>query len=250
MADNGEELIKKRFLELARRADATGRCTYTHFLGLAEQNLLHTLQKELGGIPQEAFGGAQGCERVIVRFGEPEEGELFPIRLLRAEPASRKFADKLTHRDILGALMGLGIERSAAGDIVLRDNAAYIFLAENMADYVRENLTAAKHTVLRLSFADELPEGELYRLAPQTLTVASGRLDCIAAAFLKQSRGDVQELIEKGLVFINGKQTLNGSKQLEENSVVSVRGYGRFIYRGELRETKKGRLAVQIDKFE
>ncbi len=248
--ENDEELLKKRFLELAKRADLTGRCTYTPFLGLAEQTILHTLEKELGGIEREAFGGAEGCERVVVRFGIPEEDETFPIRLLKAEPVNKKFADKLTHRDILGALMGLGIERSATGDIVIRDSTAYIFLAEKMADYVRENLTAAKHTVLRCGFADELPEGELYRLSPAQLTVASARLDCIAAAFLKQSRGDMQELIEKGLVFINGKRILNGAKQLEENSVVSIRGYGRFVYRGEIRETKKGRLAVRIDKYE
>lgn len=249
--ENEQELIKKRLTELAKRADTSGSYTYTPFLGLAEQTVLHSLGSV--GIPYTAFGGAEGCERVVVRFGTPEifgYDEPFPIRLLRAEPVNRKFSDKLTHRDILGALMGLGIERSATGDIILRDNAAYIFLLDKMADYVKENLAAAKHTVLRCAFADELPEGELYKLTPQVLTVASSRLDCIAAAFLKQSRGDMQELIEKGLVFVDGRQTPNGAKQLAEGSIVSVRGYGRFIYRGELRETKKGRLAVQIDKFE
>ena len=250
--ETDELLIKKRFLELAKRAETTGRFAYTPFLGLAEQDILHRMRAELGGIPVEQYGGAEGCERVIVRFGSPEYfgyDEAYPIRLLLAEPVNQKFSDKLTHRDILGALMALGIERSATGDIILRENSAYIFVAERMSDYVKENFTGAKHTVLRCRYADELPEGELFRLAPAEATVASIRLDSIVAAFLKQSRADAQELIGKGFVFVNGRQVLSAAKTLAEDSVVSVRGSGRFIYRGELRETKKGRLAVRFDRY-
>lgn len=244
-------LIKKRFAELAKRADASGVFTYTPFLGLAEQDILGRMKRDLP-LPYALFGGAEGCERVIARFGTPElfgYDEPYPIRLLEARPLSQKFADKLTHRDVLGALMGLGIERSSTGDIILRDNRAFIFCSDKMADYVKENLSAAKHTPLAVSDCAELPEGELYKLERQELTVASARLDAVAAAWAKLSRGDMQELISKGLVFINGRQTERSADELPENAVVSVRGCGRFIFRGELRQTKKGRQVVSIDRF-
>lgn len=249
--NNDELLEKKRFSELAARADASGVYTYTPFLGLNEQNILFCVRGELK-LPYSLYGGAEGCERVMARFGTPElfgYDEAFPIAILLAEPLSRKFSDELTHRDVLGALMALGIERSAFGDIVLRDNCAYIFCSERIAPYVKENLTAAKHTPLRVSDAPALPEGELFRLARTELTVASPRADAVAAAAFKLSRGDMQELISRGLVFINGKQLSGGAKELDENDVVSVRGCGRFIFRGEKRSTRKGRLVVDIDRY-
>ena len=251
--DTEEALTRKRFAELAQRADRTGRFCYTSFLCLAEQDILARMRSELGGVRTELFGGAEGCERVMVRFGEGENEDpdaAFPIRLLRAEPTGMKFADKLTHRDILGALMGLGIERSETGDIVIRDNIAHIFVSERMADYIRENLTDAKHTSLKVSREDELPEGELFRIAPAVLTVASPRLDCVAAAFLKLSRAEMQELVSKGLVFINGRRIQDGSVKLADGAVVSVRTKGRFLYYGAERKTKKGRLAVRIGRYE
>ena len=154
--NGGTELIKKRFSELAKRADSKGIFTYTPFLGLMEQDALFRMKRELSFIPFEAFGGADGCERVMVRFGNAETlgyDEPFPIKLLFAEPLSRKFADKLTHRDILGALMGLGIERETLGDIIIRDSGAYIFCAETMAEHIKDSFTKAKHT----------PKGELCR---------------------------------------------------------------------------------------
>lgn len=250
--DTDAQLIKKRLEELAARADRSGSYTYTPFLGLAERDVLERLERELP-LPHEAFGGSAGCERVMVRFGTPAlfgYDEPFPIRLLHARPTSRKFADKLTHRDYLGALMGLGVERSSTGDVILRDNGAFIFCTAQIADYLRENLTAAKHTPLSTEFADELPEGELFSLSPAELTVASSRLDAVAAAWAKLSRGDMQELIERGLVFVNGRRMETGAKAIPENAAVSVRGVGRLIYRGELRRTKKGRQVVKIDRYE
>lgn len=251
--NGGTELIKKRFSELAKRADNKGIFTYTPFLGLAEQDALFRMKRELSFIPFEAFGGADGCERVMVRFGSADTlgyDEPFPIKLLFAEPLSLKFADKLTHRDILGALMGLGIERETLGDIVLRENGAYIFCAETMAAHIKESFSKAKHTDLKVSFAESLPEGALYRLTPAELTIASERLDCIIAAYAKLSRGDASELISKGLVFVNGVQIENGAKPVAENSIVSVRGYGRFILREQARRTRKDRLVVRIEKYE
>lgn len=249
--ENDETLLKKRFLELAQRADRSGRFSYTPFLGLAEQDVLMRLRSSLP-LPFELFGGAEGCERVVCRFGTKElfgYDEAFPIALLCAKPVSMRFAGALSHRDILGALMALGIERSGTGDIVLIDNTAHIFCLERIAPYIEENFVKAANTVLSTSRETELPEGELYRLSRETVNVASSRLDAVAAAFTRLSRGDMQALIERGLVFIDGRRAENGSRELKEGAVVSVRGYGRFIFRGEDHRTRKGRSAAVIDRY-
>ena len=250
--ENDELLLKKRFAELAKRADNSGTFTYTPFLSLAERDILERMRAELPA-PFETFGGAKGCERVVARFGTAElfgYDEAYPIKLLLAKPNSAKFADSLTHRDVLGALMALGIERSATGDIVLRDNMAYIFCSDRIAEFIKNEFTAAKHTPMNCSYADELPEGELYRLNEQEVTVASARLDCVAAAVFKLPRADMQELIHKGLAFVNGRQTGSASKELAQGDIVSVRGYGRFVYSGELRRTRKDRLVVRVGRYE
>ena len=138
------ELLKKRFLELAKKSYNSGIFVFTDFLGLLEQSAFAEIRRELTGIPYAAFGGAEGAERVMIRFGSADElgYELpFPISVIRAEPLSQKYADKLTHRDFLGAIMNLGIERDTLGEIVIIDNVGYIFAKEDMAGYIAENLT-------------------------------------------------------------------------------------------------------------
>lgn len=92
MKQTDEAVFKKKLLELASRANGSGRCTFTPFLGLAEQNILRCAEKELSGVIRTEFGGADGCERIMVRFGDPEDCGYacpFPIRCIRAIPRSK-----------------------------------------------------------------------------------------------------------------------------------------------------------------
>ena len=151
MKQTDEAVFKKKLLELASRANGSGRCTFTPFLGLAEQNILRCAEKELSGVIRTEFGGADGCERIMVRFGDPEDCGCacpFPIRCIRAIPRSKKFAEQLTHRDILGSLMALGIDRNRTGDIAVRENEIYIFCTEQIAPYIAENFVSARRTDL------------------------------------------------------------------------------------------------------
>ena len=141
------ELLKKRFSELYTKADRGGYFTFTDFLGLAEQSALSELLTKFSPASVTRFGGAAGAERVMVRFGNPEEigyDAPFPISCVRIEPLSQKFADKLIHRDFLGALMNLGIERSTLGDVVIRDNVGYVFADEEMAKFIAGEMTESE----------------------------------------------------------------------------------------------------------
>lgn len=249
---NEDLILKKRLTELADKAYGQGTYTFTNFLGLAEQDVLSRLEREIHHVPKALYGGVDGCQRVMVRFGDEDLCGYdlpFPIVCLKAAPSAPKYADTLTHRDLLGALMNLGITREQLGDIVLRDNVAYIFTTEKMAPYIADNLTKAKHTQLTVTVVDELPEGALFTLETRQCVVSSQRIDGIVAHVYKYSRSQVNELFRAGKIFLNGKCCENTGTVLKDGDTVSVRGEGRFIYRGAVRTTKSGNLSVEVDIY-
>lgn len=247
-----EELWGKRFTELANKSYNSGIFTFTDFLGLGELSTLAEISAKIRGIPYTAFGGVEGAERVIIRFGSVNDlgYELpFPIQMLQIEPTNRKFADKLSHRDFLGALLNLGIERRCLGDILIIDNVGYVFVKEEIASFIAENLSRIKHTDVKVTVSESLPEGELYKTKEVTVQIASERLDAVVAKVFSLSREESQRLFFKGLVFVGGRRIENTSYTPKENDKISVRGYGRMIYRGLSSLSKKGKLNVTIELY-
>ncbi len=246
------ELLKKRFVELGRKSFNAGIFTFTDFLGLAEQSAFSEIKKELKGIGYTTFGGAEGAERVMIRFGSEEDigySVPFPISILKAEPLSQKYADKLTHRDFLGAILNLGIERDVLGDIVIIDNVGYIFAKEDIAGYIADSLTRVKHTDVKLSITEQLPEGQLYHTEKKTVQVSGERLDAVVAKVFSLSREEAQSLFKKRLVFADGRQIDSPSYTPKENEKISVRGQGRFIYLGCQSYSKKGKMNTLVELY-
>lgn len=245
-------LEKKRFLELGRKSYNSGIYTFTDFLGLSEQSAFHEIERELTGIPYTAFGGVDGAERVIIRFGSEDicgYEMSHPISIILCRPVSEKFAEKLGHRDFLGAILNLGIDRSVLGDIVITENGAYIFIKENMAEFVADGLTKVRRTAVKCQITDKLPEGELYKTKEIRVQAVGERIDALVAKVFSISRDDSATLFSRGLVFISGKCCESVSHKLKEGDIVSVRGYGRFIYRGIDGHTKKGKLNILIEQY-
>ena len=249
---NEGELLQKRFVELANRAYNSGVYTFTDFLGLKEQSEFAAVKPKIRGIPYEAFGGVEGAERVMIRFGSEELMGYevpFPIVCIKIEPASQKFADKLTHRDFLGALLNLGIERETLGDIPIVDNVGYLFATEDIAPFIIGELTRVKHTEVRLSTVDEPPTGELYKTERVRVQAVGERVDAIVAKVFSLSRDESLSYFKKRLVFVDGRLCENNSYIPKQNEKVSVRGLGRFTYIGAVGTTKKGKLNIEVDKY-
>lgn len=246
------ELIKKRLFELAKKSYDCGYFLFTDFLGLAEQALFSEIKREISGIKYTCFGGAEGAERVMIRFGD--EGELgysesFPIVCIRVEPRAMKFADKLTHRDFLGAILNLGIDRCVVGDIVIKDNVGYVFAKEDMADFIISELSRVKHTDVKLSIAGELPEGELYTTERRKIQAVGERIDAVVAKVFSLSREESLGYFRRRLVFVDGRQMENNSYVPKNGEKISVRGLGRMIYRGYESTSKKGKLNIEVDVY-
>lgn len=236
--------------DLSDRSANKNIYTYTNFLNADELNEVISMKNSLTHF--EMFGGAEGCERKMLRFGSEEElyySENYPIVCLKAQPLNIKFSDSLTHRDILGALMNLSIEREHIGDIIVRQDCSYIFVTEKMSEFICESLTKIRHTDVRCSVCEFKDNDNFFTLEEAILISSSLRADCVICAVYNLSRNTANSLFDSKKVYINSVQCENSSKILKENDTVSLRGFGKFIFRKALSETKKGRLKIQVDKY-
>lgn len=246
-----ELLLQKRLIELSKISYQRGIVTYSDFLNLNELNILHTTPKQEFYSCYEVFGGYEFSERQMVAF-IPDAlcyEKNYPISMLRIEPAQKKFAEQLTHRDYLGALMNLGIERSKMGDIVLEEQAAIVFVHRSLKQFILDELCKIRHTTVIVSEIEA--QSFKYRANTKEIkgTVSSLRLDSLLSLAFSSSRSKLVAYIENGKVFVNGKLITSNGYQIKENDIVSVRGLGRFQFKESLSQTKKGRYYVVIDLY-
>lgn len=254
-----EELLKKRFSELSKLAYERSFVTYTDFLNLNELNILHTLPKGMLYTSYHTFGGYASAERRMAAFlpdapclraDAPEDAMCgYPMRVLRIAPLGKKFAEKLSHRDYLGAILNLGIDRCKIGDILVDEDGAVMFVQEKLASYLMEELTRIRHTAVLVRVEDAAGITFAPAYEEKKGTLASVRLDALLALAFSESRSRLVSLIEGGKIFVNGRLITTNSYTPEDGDVISARGYGKFIYQGESSRTKKGRIGVVIHKF-
>ena len=247
-----DEEIKRHIRDLADRCYRQGRYTYTDFLNMADQSAFFDMERELDFVPYSLFGGTCGSERKILRFGSADTlgyEESFPIRCISAVPSAPRFAQELTHRDFLGAVMSLGIERDLIGDIIVRDNCAYIFCLDSMADYISGSLDKVKHTTISCEVTKEVPKGALPRFSEEEFVVSTPRCDAVTAKAYNLSRSKSIDLFRSKKVFLNGRQLENNSLSLKPGDIISVRGYGKFIFSGVSAQTGKGRCRIKIKRY-
>lgn len=244
--------LKNRLTELAEKSYRRGIYTYTPFLGLSQQQVFQSIKKELAYAGYAMEGGAPVCERKLVRFGNPDilgYEEAYPIACLKMMPVMPKFADSLTHRDFLGAIMNLGIERDTIGDIFLQKQGGILFCRETIASYLEENLRQVKHTSITCEMVEDA--GELQYAQPENMsvTVSSTRIDGVIAKLYNISRSRSLELFRMGKVFVNGIAIENNSYPLKKDDAVTVRGYGKFLFYGQAGESKKGKERIAVGIF-
>ena len=157
-----QEWLLKRMMDLAEKSYRNNLYTYTHFLNPEELSCFLNRKEDFAAYSYQMFGGNESCERKIIGFGSPEElgyeGE-FPIQLIRISPLMLKFAKDFSHRDVLGAIMHLGIERDVIGDIMVKDKFAYVYCESSITEFIMEHLDKVRNTNVKCEVVDlSLPE--------------------------------------------------------------------------------------------
>lgn len=190
------------------------------------------------------FGGYENSERKVLGlfFDEPCNDD-FPV-----SPIVFKYrkCDKLSHRDFLGALMSLGIEREAVGDILVGEGRCVVFVKSELKDYITTQISKIGN--VGFSFEEfkesDLPKGR--GKEEKVYIVSSLRLDNVVAAISGLSREKTKALILSGCVGVNFVPTQNASQTLKNETTLTIRGRGKFILNGILGETKKNRIRISV----
>lgn len=249
-----EQLFKNRISELADRSYNTNTYTFTEFLGLAEISDLLLMERDISHVGYEMSGGYENADRKVVRFGNAEimgyEVD-YPIVCIHIEPLLKKFADDLNHRDFLGALMNIGIERSTLGDIIVNDREAYLFCLDTISDYICTSLSKVKHTNVKCNIIKDISSIDNLNLKDagneKQIVVSSERIDGIISKVYNLSRSESLSMFVAGKVFVNGRMTENNSQKGASGDVINVRGYGKFRINTAPKETRKGKLSISVN---
>ena len=247
--DKEDLLLQKRLSELANRSYGQNMFTFTDFLSLPELDLFYQNEPQLRYAGVTVFGGTPEADRKVIRFGNPDElgyEEEFPICCIVIEPLLEKFGEILNHRDYLGALMNLGIERENLGDIFIKGKVGYVFCLHRIAEYILENLTQVRHTHVKTNILEKTEDFIKKEMEEIEVLTASERIDGVISKIFHFSRSESIELFRGKKIYVNSRLCENNSYTLKPSDVISVRGYGKFVYNGVGHETKKGKLSVKI----
>lgn len=260
MAEWTEAQLLSRAADLFRRAEA-GEVVYTPFLTPREQKILSTKYAFLGE-RMLLLGGYGAAERRRMYF-LPEymsglhsdvRDELLMDTLslsLVALCVKGSGYRTLTHRDFLGSVLNLGIERDAIGDIcVLSGSEAVLLCDAVMAGFLQANLARVAHDAVKVcevKLQEDFDGGRKFQALSDT--VASPRADAVVAALCNLSRERAQALFARALVEIDYEPTEKYDREVSEGAIVTVRGHGKFIVRSLSDKTKKGRFRLLADRY-
>ena len=265
MPGDSDRILLGHIKDLAGRAYDNNFITHTNFLSASElaqidfickKDGLYTGEKEILGSKYCLYGGVGDPDRMMMVFlpayvtseeflrREADEGDI--ARCIRIAPVNARFADELTHRDFLGSLMNLQVERDRIGDIRTDHTKAFVMVTGDVSELICSELVRIKHTTVSCmqvpaSQCDILPSFKEISAA-----VASERLDVILAYVCKLSRNEASRIIEEGAVSIDGHMAVSGGYDLKPGARVSVRGHGKFIYDGVISVTRKNRLLIAV----
>lgn len=244
--NNEEKILLRKIYDLVHRSEKTFTVLYSHFLTPAEQTLIKDVDEFRGYVTFE--GGYEDAERRVCRIQTAEYEQDDGAGFIMYEITVTALDPEISHRDVLGALMGLGIKREMLGDIIMKEKGALFFCDNSVAEYIRINLEKIGR------YRVEISEGNLSNIPTpetecKTINISSPRLDSICAECFGISRTKAAEAIRRGLVSIDWQVCDNVSRELKGGEKISLRGKGKVKYNGITGTSKKGRMFAGIQKY-
>ncbi len=263
--ENGDALFEARIIDLAERAERY-EVGFSAFLTPKEQIIASRIlaQRKFDAV-SFFFGGygesernrlfllpdymanedGYGIENIFENYGEIVSDAVCAVKILGSG------YKKLTHRDYMGSLLGLGVERSVVGDIAVMDDFnAVVFCDPKMSDFfVNELKKVGNDTVKTVKFDPPIDFSNPRKFQAVTDTVASARFDCVVSALTGLSREKAQGAIRIGDAELDYFTEEKADKTVCEGSIISVRGHGKYVVLGLSEQTKKGRLRLVANKY-
>ncbi|HAL63182.1 MAG TPA: hypothetical protein DCO93_01905 [Clostridiales bacterium] len=240
-----DSIFLSRMRDIARLCDKYRTAKFSRFLDSREQVVL-----EHNRISGTLFGGYEDAERRILgvfpKWQEPELS-LFPIDLLKITVKGEQCP---SHRQYLGTILSLGIERDRIGDILTEDNGAYVFVSSDISQFIKDNITKIGKCRASVEYTDlgsvDLPGKEFENIQ---CVCASLRLDAIVAGLTGISRNEAKKIILSGKVFVNHFDAQKIDFPVKEGDLLSVRGFGRAKIEEIGAKTRSDRIHITFKKY-
>lgn len=248
-----ERLLLARTLDRLELARTRSIPTHTGFLSPQERTAVEALLNACGHPRHLFFGGFPQAERTVCFFlpdwQEEEnvlEGEDCPVRALRASFTG----GGLTHRDFLGAILGLGLDREKVGDLLVGEGQCDLLILEDIQNFLLLHLDQAGRSRLTLA-PIPLTRLEPPKLQVRTLrdTVSSLRLDAVAASGFSLSRGKAADLIASGRFQLNHRECVKPDRTVAQGDVLTCRGLGKCVVKEVGGPSKKGRTMLVLERY-
>lgn len=244
----------------ARIEDRISQCrdgyyvTSTGFLDTHEQALAIAASRQAAGVRTIMYGGYEEAERrmlVCIPRDLPvsdEEAVEGLISVLRVKlPAISR---ELSHRDYLGSLLGLGIERRLTGDILVRQDGADVLIVPGIGEFLVNELHRIGPAEVKTEMIslDELavPEARFEYIRD---SLSSVRLDSVVSSAFRLSRGKAAEAIRRGLVSVDHAECIKPDAAVQEGSSIVLKGKGKAVLEETGGESRKGRIRIVIKRF-
>lgn len=245
-----DRMLASKILDKAVQAEKSWSLTFSDFLDPYQRKMTERLISGIKDIDYRFDGGYEGAERAVVIFGSMQIQDRTyesPLRLIYVVP---KIEGNLSHRDYLGALMGLGIRREKIGDIIMAEGKCSIIVIADIAEYILYNLNKIGRIDVDVKLR-ELEDLEIPEAAAKEIkcTVPSLRLDCIVSNGFGISRSQIAPYFKSGRIHLNWEAKDSLSSQVQEGDVISVKGKGRVILEKVEKTTKKDRIAIILKKL-
>ena len=248
-----ERLLLSRVWDQMEAANLRNVPQAAHFLSPDEQNTVRRLLDAFGNPPHRLWGGYPEAQRKRCVFlpdwmewEDYDEGET----LVAALRAVWYEGDSLTHRDILGSLMGQGIKREMVGDLLVDRHSCDLLVCPEIAPYLLQNLVSAGRTklsVIRVGLHQlHIPVQEVKKIRD---TVAALRLDAVAAVGFSTSRAKMADYIRAGRVSVNWQATERTDLAVKAGDVISCRGLGRCRLAETGSLSRKGRINIEMERY-
>ncbi len=250
-----DHFFLQHLYDLCMRACYSGVPCFTDFLTTGELSELSRNKRNFQSVRIETWGGHRDCDHKMAGFfpedfeGDPEA--VFPVSCIQVTAGNKKYTKEITHRDYLGAILNLGIERSTIGDIRICDQTAYVFCNRELVPFIMNHLDRVRHTPVvcqEIVNMSQIPDQQ-YEIRHQS--VASLRLDNVVSAMIGSSRGRASELIAQGKVIADHEERYSNSYRCGNHIIVSIRGYGKYrlVYEEDDR-TRKGKQKITIYQYQ
>lgn len=254
-----DKLLISKTLDKINFTRTRNKLEYTDFLDVYQKKICEKLLKDINEKNYIFYGGFNNSDKnMLIIYPEKLDSIIksnkfnfnqimMAIRITLPNDLKGVYA----HKDYLSAIMKLGIKREKCGDILVKEDGAYIIVVAELADYIStslKQLTRFSKSKIELIKLEDIVLPEIKK-EEMTIIVPAMRLDSIVSELAHVSRSMANDIIENQRVFINYENEERKSKILSPNDIIVIRGKGKFQIVNIEGNTKKGKIIVKVEHF-